>query len=435
MQRSVGRIWRVGVLVWGVATMGGRQAWAQETAPPAEAKAEEPAKPAPWSPVEAAGVADPLKSWGLEIHGLLATNYTFNFDEPDSGKNGLLLMNRKHDHFDLDLANLRIQRVVDGEIGFVTDLDFGKTAEVVGRTTRWCKDPRCSESRNSFEAIQFYLTYKFPIGSGLSMKLGKFVTLHGAEVIKTWDNINYNISNSILFGYSIPFTHTGALFNYAFTDWVSLDAGLITGWDQFSYKLNNGVVFTGGLTVTPIPTLSFYAATTVGPEQERIVTDPVSGQTRFFGRGDSKRGLFTLLTTYKPTDQWTLILDFNHANETNLLPPLKPSGRGTGDARWDGLAGYAIYHFTDTLSGTLRAEFFDDVDGVRTGVKQTVWEITPTLAYQLLPGLTLRAEFRHDESSKRFFEGRALSTPVAGGPTTRFFPGQDVVAWEVLYAF
>ena len=81
MQRSVGRIWRVGVLVWGVATMGERQAWAQETAPPAEAKAEEPAKPAPWSPVEAAGVADPLKSWGLEIHGLLATNYTFNFND------------------------------------------------------------------------------------------------------------------------------------------------------------------------------------------------------------------------------------------------------------------------------------------------------------------------------------------------------------------
>ena len=129
------------------------------------------------------------------------------------------------------------------------------------------------------------------------------------------------------------------------------------------------------------------------------------------------------------------ILDCNHTDETNLLPPLKPSGRGTKDARWDGLAGYVIYYCTDAFSGALRAEFFDNVDGVRIGVKQTVWELTPTLTYQLLPGLTLRAEFRHDESSKRFFEGRALSTPVAGGPPTRVFPGQDVVAWEVLYAF
>ncbi|MBI3301060.1 MAG: porin [Deltaproteobacteria bacterium] len=435
MKRQVGWIWGVGMLVWSMAT--GYLVHAQETAPSAEAaKAEEPAKPTPWSPVEATGMADPLKSWGLEIHGLLSTDYTFNFNEPKSDKNGLLLFNRKHDHFDLNLANIRIQRVVDGEIGFVTDLDFGKTAEVVGRTTRWCRTPSfiskngCHESRNSFEATQFYLTYKFPIGSGLSMKLGKFVTLHGAEVIKTWDNMNYNISNSILFGWSIPFSHTGALFNYALTDWMSLDAGLITGWDQFSYKVNNGVVFTGGLTVTLTPTLTFYAAGTVGPEQERIFRDDTTGKIiDVKGRGDSKRGLFTLLATYKPSDQWTFILDYNHADETDLLPPLKPSGRGTNDARWDGLAGYVIYHFTDAISGTLRAEFFDDVDGVRTGVKQTVWEITPTLTYQLLPGLTLRAEFRHDESSKRFFEGPATTSG------TRFFSGQDVVAWEVLYAF
>ncbi|HEV8713831.1 MAG TPA: outer membrane beta-barrel protein [Candidatus Binatia bacterium] len=435
MQRKIGWIWGVSLLVWSVATA--YHAQAQETAPPATAQAEAPAKPSPWSPVEAAGLDGPLKSWGLEIHSLLAANYTYNFNEPRSGKNGLLLMNRKHDHFDLDLANIRIQRVVDGEIGFVTDLNFGKTAEVVGRATRWCKAPpsisgkgSCHESRNSFEATQFYLTYKFPVGNGLSMKLGKFVTLHGAEVIKTWDNINYNISNSILFGWAIPFTHSGVLFNYALTDWISLDAGLITGWDQFSYKVNNGVVFTGGLTVTPLPTLTFYAAGTVGPEQERIFTDPITG--RFIdakGRGDSKRGLFTLLTTYKPTDQWTFILDFNHADESDVLPPIKPSGRGTEDARWDGLAGYVIYHFTDELSASLRAEFFDDVDGVRTGLKQTVWEITPTLTYQVWPGLTLRAEYRHDESSKRFFEGPATFLG------TRFFPGQDTVAWEMLYSF
>jgi len=433
-EHGVGWLWAVGIVVWTITT-GGLPARAQEGAPP-EAPAEAPAKPAPWSPVDAAGLAAPLKAWGLEIHGLLAADYTYNFNEPDSGKNGLLLFNRKADHFDLNLANIRIQRVVDGELGFVTDLDFGKTAEVVGRATRWCQTPSflskngCHESRNSFEAVQFYLTYKFPLGSGLSMKLGKFVTLHGAEVIKTWDNINYNISNSILFGFAIPFTHTGALFNYAFTDAISMDAGLITGWDQFSYKVNNGVVFTGGLTVTPIPTLSFYAAGTVGPEQERLFFDPVTG--KFLdakGRGDSTRGLFTILTTYKPTDQWTFILDYNGARETNLLPPIKPSGRGTGTAKWDGLAGYVIYHFTDTLSATLRAEFFNDTDGVRTGVKQTVWELTPTLAYQIWPGLTLRAEYRHDESSRRFFEGRAI--PLG----TRFFPGQDTVAWEMLYAF
>ena len=44
-------------------------------------------------------------------------------------------------------------------------------------------------------------------------------------------------------------------------------------------------------------------------------------------------------------------------------------------------------------------------------------------------GLTVRAEYRHDESNKRFFEG--VGTPSGA----RFFSGQDTVAWEAIYAF
>jgi hypothetical protein len=79
--------------------------------------------------------------------------------------------------------------------------------------------------------------------------------------------------------------------------------------------------------------------------------------------------------------------------------------------------------------------FFNDADGIRTGTKQTVWEITPTVAYQIYPGLTFRVEYRHDESSKRFFEGKGLRNPLPDGPTTRLFSGQDTVAGELLYSF
>lgn len=413
--RNAGR-WGIGVLLWYV-TLGTVAGWAQEAAPAAEA----PAKPSPWSPVEAVGLAAPLKDFGLEIHGLVAGNWTWNFNNPANGKNGLLLMNRREDQMALDLANIRIQRNVDGGINFVTDLNFGQTAEVVGRTTRWCSNPRCGMSRDSFDISQAYLSYKFPIGEGLTVKAGKWVTLHGAEVIKTWDNINYNISNSILFGYSIPFTHTGLLLNYPFFDWLSMDAGFIVGWDDV-YNNNDGYSGTGGLTILPpIDNLTLYLAETFGPEQN--------------DGGYSTRLLFTALATYKPIDRWTFILDFNNGNESNIVAPCNPSGRCTKDARWTGLAGYVIYQFTDKLTGTLRSEFFDDVDGVRTGTKQTLWEITPTLTYEILPGLKFRAEYRHDESDKRFFQGVALTNPSPDGPTTRLFQGQDTVAWEFSYSF
>src|SRR5882672_5779582 len=113
--------WLCGIGLFVLGLVDGQSVQAQETPPTAEAPTAEaaPEKPSPWSPVDAVGLSAPLKTWGLEIHGLLGANYTYNFNEPKSGKNGLLLMNRKADHFDLDLANIRIQRVVDGELGFV----------------------------------------------------------------------------------------------------------------------------------------------------------------------------------------------------------------------------------------------------------------------------------------------------------------------------
>ena len=59
---------------------------------------------------------------------------------------------------------------------------------------------------------------------------GKYVTLAGAEVINSTANTNY--SRSILFGYAIPFSHTGARVSYAVSDTVTLIGGVNQGWDD-----------------------------------------------------------------------------------------------------------------------------------------------------------------------------------------------------------
>ncbi len=138
-----------------------------------------------WSLTDMLGLARILGSRGWELHGLFATNYTFNFNEPRFGKNQLLFVNNKHNHLALDIANIRLQRDSDDGIGFFTDIDFGRTAEVTGHYTRWCKNVRCRESRNSFELHQLYLTYTIPVGAGLTIKAGKWTSEHGAEVIRT----------------------------------------------------------------------------------------------------------------------------------------------------------------------------------------------------------------------------------------------------------
>ena len=345
---------------------------------------------------------------GIELHGFLAGNYTYNLNRPKSRKNGLLLFNEDDNTFSLNHANIQISKSGDSGIGFLADVDFGDTAEIVGGVTRWSNSLNNSESRNSIELRRAFLTYKFSIGNGLTLKAGKMVTLHGAEVIKSWNSFNYNISNSILFGWSIPFTHTGLMASYPFNDYVSMDLGLVNGWDNVADN-NDGKTVHGGLTLKPHEKLSFYLSGSYGPEQN--------------DRGGSKRAMLTTLVTYKPTDRLTLLLDHNWGNESDLVE--NSQGELTKSADWHGVAGYAIYSLTDKLSASLRGEWFSDMDATRTGLKQDLWEITPTLTYSIAEGLFARFEYRHDESSKRFFEnhrGDLLS-------------GQDVFATELIYAF
>src|SRR5215469_6520614 len=51
-------------------------------------------------------------------------------------------------------------------------------------------------------------------------------------------------------------------------------------------------------------------------------------------------------------------------------------------ATWQGLAQYLVYDW-NAWEFAGRGEFFDDQDGARTGVKQTLWELTGTTTYKV----------------------------------------------------
>ena len=371
---------------------------------------------------------------GITIHGLVAVDYLYDINRPE-GQPFLRSFEDKKNSFILNLANLHFERQSEGGLGFVADMDFGETANVVNNSTFF---GRTDSSGNDitgngtdfFDARQFYLTYTIPVGSGIKLQAGRFVTLHGAEVIKSYNNLNYNITNSILFGFAIPFTHTGIMGTYAFNDQLSMSLGLVNGWDNVVDN-NDGKSLHGMFTYAPSPKCSISISGTYGPEQStHQVTDNV-GNTLTVHAGRSKRLMVTTLVTVKPTDQLTLILDHNYGNEGDVVP----RDGLLRTAQWQGAAGYIIYAFTDNLSGTLRAEIFADMDGMRTlaagvngfgpGNQATYYELTPTLTYKVAEGLFWRNEYRHDESdSKRVFPREKL-----------FVRGQDTLATELVYTF
>jgi len=81
-----------------------------------------------------------------------------------------------------------------------------------------------------FDVEEAYISARIPIGNGPQIKVGKFVTLLGYEVIESPNDLNY--SRGYLFSFALPFTTTGFLGSYNFTDWLSAQAGLVLGWDR-----------------------------------------------------------------------------------------------------------------------------------------------------------------------------------------------------------
>jgi hypothetical protein len=397
--------------------------------------------------------SNPLSTLGVSIHGLAAVDYLYDANRPaGSAPPFLRSFEDKSNSFILNLGNLHFERASKDGLGFVADVDFGETANVVNNSTYFGKgydkngNPQLGNGTDFFDARQFYLTYTVPVGSGIKLQVGRFVTLHGEEVIKSYNNLNYNITNSILFGFAIPFTHTGLMGSYAFNDQWTLNLGIVNGWDNVADN-NDGKSVHGMLTYAPSSAFSVAISGIYGPEQSTHTAtnpnnlDPVTGQPLPFvdshgnplivHAGRSKRFLQTTVITAKPTDQLTLILDYDYGNEGDVVP----RDGLLRTAQWQGAAGYIIYAFTDKLSAALRAEIFDDMDGMRTlaagangfgpGNQATYWEFTPTVTYKITDGLFWRNEYRHDESdSKKVFPRENL-----------FVRGQDTLATEIVYTF
>ena len=107
----------------------------------------------------------------------------------------------------------------------------------------------------------------------------------------------------------------------------------------------------------------------------------------------SNRFLSDTIITVKPVKNLTFVVNPDYATQSNAAPD-------GSDAKWYGVAGYVKYDFSDLFSAAVRAEYFDDSDGVRTGTAQKVKEITLTPEFRIAKNLIVRPEYRHDWSDK-----------------------------------
>lgn len=355
-------------------------------ATPADAPPDQPKAAATPSSV----LEDVKKFLGLSIY--VQGGYTYNFKNPDSQENDLRVFDHKANSFTLDLAELVFTRDAPlGGVGYKLKLAAGETAKFI-------HSKGLGNSDDPVDLTEAYITYLAPVGKGLKLLFGKFVTMHGAEVIEAKDDMNY--SRSFLFNYAIPFTHTGLSAGYAFSDKVNATVYLVNGWDNTDDN-NKGKTAGATLGLTPVEPVALTFNLMYGPEKDNNNHD--------------NRFLLDWVGTFKPFKNTTLVVNADYAAEEH-------SSADGGTGKWYGVAGYFKYDFSDLFSSTVRAEYFDDRDGLRTGTDQKLKEITLTPEFRVAKSIIVRPEYRHDWSDKMSFDSNTRKS-------------QDTIALGVMYTW
>ena len=188
----------------------------------AAAKPETPPRPL-MALLDGTSFGDALKEARINIFGHAEASWTHNFSSDDRIIVGRVF-DLEHDDPTFNQLDLTVERSVvvspdQWDLGGRVEWIWGGDARLIHSVGLFDHYGFDDGPDNQFDLNQAYVDVNVPLGKGLRVRAGKFVTLLGQEVINPIGNALY--SHSYLFGYAIPFTHTGVLGTYALSDKVT----------------------------------------------------------------------------------------------------------------------------------------------------------------------------------------------------------------------
>jgi Putative beta-barrel porin-2, OmpL-like. bbp2 len=403
--------WRLG-LAFALSLAVASSAFGQTTAPAPDKTVEQKKE------AEKKEEEKPKTLW--EEHTLFAyveNSYTWNLGKTSKGRVNDFRLYDFDDGYTFNIAEFSIKKDPSERypFGYGLVLSAGMDSQKNHALGIFRDDDDQFAFRNTprFDLQEAYISGRIPIGNGLVLKGGKFVTLLGYEVIEAPNNLNF--SRGYLFTLSIPLTHVGGLAQYQFTDWFTMTVGGVVGWDVA--KDNNGAPsWTGQFAFIPFKDFAATLNWIAGPEQVDEDGNP--------------RTVLDFVFTYTGFKGFTLAANVDYGWEYNE-PTLKATRGRSTTANWQAYAGYVAYDWTDKLRTAVRGEIFRDEDGARTlgtGANVTLYEVTATVQYKIWKGLMGRLEYRHDQASRKVFAATGDGTV----PTRKY---QDTIAIALDYLF
>lgn len=285
----------------------------------------------------------------------------------------------------IGMVDLGVKKKV-GKAAFVGELSFGPRGQAQSIPNA---AGAYDETTNSYHIQNLYVSYD--LTDKLNVTGGYMATFIGYEVISPTGNFNYSTSYLFTNG---PFQNAGVKLTYAFSDKVSLMAGIFNdSWNTYQSTADVST-FGAQLMVVPVKNWTAYLN---------------------FASGYYSGTEFDLTTNYQITSAFKLGLNFADFSQ----PSLK-SSPAYGNGGFTGVALYPQLAVSKDVTLGLRGEYFSAKKGnlgsTYSGVApgESVTALTVTAALKSGP-LTFIPEVRFDNGSqKQFFDSNGAATKSAG---------------------
>ncbi len=353
---------------------------------------------------------------------------------PNNSHAALRQFDTSNNTFNINAVKIALEKALPDKnewaAGFRVDTIYGEDARYLG-------DSAINGGSNSFDGglnnsgialEQALVKFRIPVGNGLDIYAGKFVTLLGYEVIESPANLNF--SRGLLFTNLIPLTNTGVYADYKFNDTVEAKFGVVDGWNNStsssvgsanvfgtSDSSSFGKALTGQLTVNaPGKNANITQSFIYSPD----------GEPGVVGQDNGPLAVYDIWGNWNPTfvKDSALLLGFNidfGYNGASGLPaaPATSTTFGTTPGIADsntfwGIALYAQYKFSKVFNLAGRAEYIHSdsainpkfgtggsigSDGNITFGAQDDYSYTLTASFNIWDNLLTRIEYRIDDLS------------------------------------
>jgi hypothetical protein len=410
---------------------------------------------------------------GITLSGYVDVSYTEQFGGRGTGFGPAQAVGRSfdntNDNFNVQAVKIALEKALPDKnewaAGFRIDTIYGSDAQalnaasggnVFGSVTSGGASGSSTASASDFYLEQALVKFRIPVGNGLDIYAGKFVTFLGYEVIESPANLNF--SRGLLFTNAIPLTHTGVYADYKFNDTFEAKLGVVDGWNSsispgntnsFTHGTDNqndypfgGKAITGQLNITA-PGKNANIC-------QSFIYSPSGGEL-----GDPDNGPFAVYDiwgNWNPTfvKDSALTLGFNvdfgyngasgtpqDANNTfgSGTDGTKFFGPGIGDSNtWYGVALYASYKFNKVITLSARGEYLHSDAGLNSQFGPSDTNIddfseTLTASFAIWDNLLTRVEYRYDHvvDAGLFAPGQTVGSAQ--------YQDQNEISLEAVYSF